>query len=330
MRTLHAPTRELSLAPCVLISPFTWMRSSVAQASAAERWSMMDLESTDNRSLSTDGIPVDDETAHAQAHGRGVPSLLLEFHRCRAALRKRTLTPHTTPCLTLVFAFRATGRAFGSIDQGRVSVIVAAIGVLRSRVSPVSSRPTAEPPPVEPFLQARRATDDVSTRCSPTASSFKGAPSPPRRPRAGAAAAPRVLLRLRGHPAHAPAAALSHTSPRHRVRSSALQASIPGAIFGFSSSCGRRCAPRGRTGSMRGAGSRRAFFSPCGRQLGCTTLRPLRCLWPLPQRTWRRPTHPLPWARGWVCSGWPSEASAAMRSDLLPHGCCGLHPSRGP
>ena len=194
----------------------------------------------------------------AELHGRSLS--------CVGAVRRsaNAPSPPTRPHASLSCSPSvATGGAFGSIDQGRVSVIVAAIGVLRSRVSPVSSRPTAEPPPVEPFLQARRATDDVPTRCSPTASSFKGAPSPPRRPRAGAAAAPRVLLRLRGHPAHAPAAALSHTSPRHRVRSSARQASIPGAILGFSSSCGRRCAPRGRTGSMRGAGSQRAFFPAC-------------------------------------------------------------------
>jgi hypothetical protein len=133
-----------------------------------------------------------------------------------------------------------------------------------------------------------------------------------------------------GISAHTPVAAVSHTSPRHRVRTSARQATIPFTILGFSSSCARRCAPRGRTGSMRGAGSRRAFFSPCGGWPGCTPLGPLRCLWPLPQRTWRRPTHPLPWARGWVCSGWPSAASAAMRSDLPAHGCCGRRPSRGP
>ena len=118
------------------------MRSSVAQASAAKRWTMMDFECTENCTPCTDGIPVDDATAHAQAHRRGGAKPFSVVMRCRAALRKRTLTPHTTPCLTLVFAFRATGRAFGSIDQGQVSVIVAAIGALRSRVSPASPRPT--------------------------------------------------------------------------------------------------------------------------------------------------------------------------------------------
>ena len=101
VRTLHAPTRQLSLAPCVLISPFTWMRSSVAQASAAERWSMMDFECAENCTPCADGIPVDDATAHAQAHRRGVAWPLFELRRCRAALRKRTLTPHTIPGLNM-------------------------------------------------------------------------------------------------------------------------------------------------------------------------------------------------------------------------------------
>jgi hypothetical protein len=40
------------------------------------------------------------------------------------------------------------------------------------------------------------------------------------------------------------------------------QMTIPGAILGFSSSCARRCASRGRAGSMRGASTRPTCFLP--------------------------------------------------------------------
>ena len=93
----------------------------------------MGLSSAEICTQRADGIPVDDATARAQAHRRGVAWLLFESRRCRSALRERSLTPHTIPCLTLVLAFRATGRAFGSIDQGRVSVIAATTGAPRSQ-----------------------------------------------------------------------------------------------------------------------------------------------------------------------------------------------------
>ena len=125
------------------------------------------------------------------------------------------------PRLTLVLAFRATGRRFGASDQGRVSLIATTAGALRSRACPASSRPTADSAPVEPSLQARRATDDVPTRCWSTARSPKGAPSPLRRPRAFAMPAPRVLLRLRGHLSpHACCGRLTHltSAPRANLR----------------------------------------------------------------------------------------------------------------
>jgi hypothetical protein len=190
-------------------------------ASAAKSWSVMDLSRPAKRTLGAGVSPVDDATARAQAHRRGVAWLLFESRRCRSALRERTLTPHTIPCLTLVLAFRATGRRFGASDQGRVSLVAATAGALRSRACPVSPRPTADSAPVEPSLQARRTADDVPTRCWSTASSPKGTPSPPHRPRAFAMPAPRVLLRLRGHLSpHACCGRLTHltSAPRANLR----------------------------------------------------------------------------------------------------------------
>ena len=189
-----------------------------------------------------DGIPVDDTTAHAQAHRRGGrnPSSVVIW--CRSALRERTLTPHTIPCLTLMLAVRATGRRFGASDQGRVSLIATTAGALRSRACPVSPRPTADSAPVEPSLQARRTADDVPTRCWSTARSPKGTPSPLHRPRAGESAAPRVLLRLRAHfGPYSRCGCLTH-SLRHRVDRLPAPGDHPGHPPRLSSSCARRCA----------------------------------------------------------------------------------------
>ena len=130
MLTLHALSRERLRVRCVLLSHFTWKRSSGARASAGKSWFVMDISSAENRTLRADGIPVEDAGARGQAHRRGGPRPCSVVQWCRSPPPQTCLTPHMSPCLSRVLPSREAGRRLAVGDERLIPFIASALCAL--------------------------------------------------------------------------------------------------------------------------------------------------------------------------------------------------------
>ena len=130
MLTLHALSRERLRVRCVLLSHFTWKRSAGARASAGKSWFVMDMLMPENRTPRTDGIPVEDAGAQAQAHRRGGPRPCSVVQWCRSPPPQTCLTPHMSPCLSRVLPSREAGRRLAVGDERLIPFIASALCAL--------------------------------------------------------------------------------------------------------------------------------------------------------------------------------------------------------